>query len=214
VSNNPALETLDCNSNLLANLDVSSPHLNRLDCYKNQLTNLNVSNNPELEFLYCYENQLTSLDVSNDNALFYLHCQKNKLTNISVSNLSALIQLYCFTNQLKNEAMDNLLDNLPTQDNPQAVIVTISTSVDEKNVCTKDQVKVANLKGWKVMGYDVAYEDVGGRFFDYEGSDPAGIQTITLDNDSNVLIYDLNGRKLVKSNKGVNIIDGKKVIIK
>jgi hypothetical protein len=92
--------------------------------------------------------------------------------------------------------------------------VTISTSVDEKNVCTKDQVKMANMKGWKVMGYDVAYEDVGGWFFDYEGSDPAGIQTITLDNDSNVLIYDLNGRKLVKSNKGVNIIDGKKVIIK
>ena len=44
---------------------------------------------------------------------------------------------------------------------------------------------------------------------------PTGITSITLDKESqNVPIYDLNGRRLTEPQKGINIIGGKKVVIK
>lgn len=44
--------------------------------------------------------------------------------------------------------------------------------------------------------------------------DPSGVQSITSEKDINTCIYDLNGRKLQKPRKGINIIDGKKIIVK
>ena len=44
--------------------------------------------------------------------------------------------------------------------------------------------------------------------------DPSGIQDITLDKDSNAPVYDLNGRRLTEPAKGINIIGGKKTIVK
>ena len=43
---------------------------------------------------------------------------------------------------------------------------------------------------------------------------PSGIQCITLDVNANVSVYDLNGRSLEKSCKGINIINGRKVLVK
>lgn len=42
--------------------------------------------------------------------------------------------------------------------------------------------------------------------------DPSGIQGITMDKSIKSPVYDLNGRKLKKPSKGINIIDGKKVL--
>ena len=44
--------------------------------------------------------------------------------------------------------------------------------------------------------------------------DPTGVQSITLDKNNNAPIYDLNGRKLKEPSKGINIIGGKKVMVK
>ena len=44
--------------------------------------------------------------------------------------------------------------------------------------------------------------------------DPTGVQTITMDKSINGPIYDLNGRKLKEPRKGINIIGGKKVVMK
>lgn len=44
--------------------------------------------------------------------------------------------------------------------------------------------------------------------------DPSGVQSITLDKDINVPIYDMNGRKLKEPSKGINIISGKKYLVK
>jgi hypothetical protein len=43
---------------------------------------------------------------------------------------------------------------------------------------------------------------------------PAGINGIDLDNNKANPMYDLNGRRLDKPQKGINIIDGKKVMVK
>jgi hypothetical protein len=101
VSTNTALTTLYCDSNQLTSLDVSkNPALTYLNCYDNQLTSLDVSKNPALRYLYCHSNQLTSLDVSNNTALQYLYCNSNKLTSLDVSNNTALIFLACYSNPL------------------------------------------------------------------------------------------------------------------
>lgn len=43
---------------------------------------------------------------------------------------------------------------------------------------------------------------------------PAGIKGVHLDNDKDYPIYDINGRRLEAPQKGINIINGKKVIMK
>jgi hypothetical protein len=44
---------------------------------------------------------------------------------------------------------------------------------------------------------------------------PTSITRVTLDKETpNTPIYDLNGRKLAEPQKGINIIEGKKVLIK
>ena len=44
--------------------------------------------------------------------------------------------------------------------------------------------------------------------------DLTGIENVILDKEINSPVYDLNGRKLKNQEKGINIINGKKIIIK
>ena len=44
--------------------------------------------------------------------------------------------------------------------------------------------------------------------------DPSSVQFITFDKDANGHIYDLNGRKLKEPSMGINIIGGRKVLLK
>ena len=43
---------------------------------------------------------------------------------------------------------------------------------------------------------------------------PSGIKGVHLDSDKNYPIYDINGRRLEGPQRGINIINGKKVIMK
>ena len=96
-----ALDTLDCSSNQLTALDVSSnTSLTNLNCGGNELTSLDVSNNTDLTTLHCNNNQLTSLDVSNNTALTDLRCGSNELTSLDVSNNTALNSLFCYHNSI------------------------------------------------------------------------------------------------------------------
>ena len=45
-------------------------------------------------------------------------------------------------------------------------------------------------------------------------SDPTSIQNIKMDTNLDASIYNLNGQRLDKPRKGINIIRGKKVVIK
>jgi hypothetical protein len=101
VSSNIALTTLYCRTNQLTSLDVSSnTALTYLDCNYNQLTTLDVSTNTALTYLECSSNQLTTLGVSGTTALTTLWCSENQLTTLDVSNNTALTKLECSSNQL------------------------------------------------------------------------------------------------------------------
>ena len=108
------LETLDCDTNSLTSLDLTSNlSLKELDCQQNQLTNLNITQNSNLLILACLENQLTSLDISNNLLLSDLSCQNNQLTNLDLTNNTQLRQLICHDNNLTNitfSTTQNLLE--------------------------------------------------------------------------------------------------------
>ena len=177
------LTSLNCNDNQLTSLDVTkNAKLIHLQCYKNQLQSLDVSRCSVLASLNCNDNQLTSLDVSgctvltslscNNNlltsldmsgctVLTSLNCNDNQLISLDVSKNTALTSLYCYENQIKGIKMDTLVSTLPIQNQAQLYIINPS-SAQEGNICTKDQVKIARKRGWRV------YKSTGGY---YEGSE-------------------------------------------
>ena len=107
--------------------------------------------------------------------------------------------------------MDVLVKGLPqrTQQSYARLGVVDLTIESEGNVCTTAQVAMAKERGWNVLAYTGNY-----RWTDYGGSEPSGIHVFTLDKNANVPIYDLNGRRLKEPRKGINIIDGKTVVVK
>lgn len=98
-----ALTNLDCQDNLLTELDLSAcTKLSFLYCQDNLLTNLDINMCTELSSLYCQNNQLTDLDISNCTELMSLSCQNNHLTDLDASNNVKLSRLTCDNNQLSN----------------------------------------------------------------------------------------------------------------
>ena len=220
ISNNIALETLETSSNKLTSLDVSkNTNLTTLSCSANQLESLDVSKNTKLTTLSCGANQLESLDVSNNLALKYLNCEANELKNIDVSkntlletlycdinylthldvsNNKALIDLACYENQIKGEEMDILVNSLPTQS--YAEFNVYYPDDEEGNVCTKDQVSIAKQKGWLVLYWN------NGKWEEYGGSDPAAVESITVEKNEIAEVYTLDGKRIDFLQNGLNII--------
>ena len=80
-----SLVTLDCSSNNLFSLDLSSlNNLLNLDCSYNDLITLIV--NQEVKTLWCMSNQISTLDLSNNYNLSWLRCNANNLTSLDLRN--------------------------------------------------------------------------------------------------------------------------------
>ncbi len=65
-------------------------------------------------------------------------------------------------------------------------------------------------------GSKTAYQnaDYWRNFTNIVETDSSSVQSIPLDKSTNAPIYDLNGKKLREPSKGINIIGGKKVLLK
>ena len=174
LSKNTDLTYLHCGWNGLTSLDVSKNiELTTLYCHENQLTSLDMSNNTMLTELYCRNNRLTSLDVSKNTALTTLSCGDNQLTSLDVSKNTALTTLYCYCNHIKGKAMDELIASLPNVSKGEFSVICTQDE-NEKNVCTKAQVKVAKEKGWRVSDHSKeppSFETANDPDPEYEGSD-------------------------------------------
>ncbi len=98
-----ALELLECSSNSLSSIDISSNlFLKELIIDDNNLTSIDLTNNKELTYLTCDNNFLSTLDVSNNTKLEILRCYHNNLSQLDVSFLTNLISLDCMTNKITN----------------------------------------------------------------------------------------------------------------
>ena len=213
VSINTALTYLDYEGNKLTSLDISK-NTTLIEIYGdyNNLSNIDVSHNVALQKLNCGVNLLTSLDVSKNPNLTLIDCSNNFLTSLDVSKNTALTRLYCYGNSIYGNNMDKLVGSLPVQENAQFWVYN-SDDEDEKNVCTTIQVQQANAKGW------IAAYIKDGKGYRYNGSDPAAVENITVDNNEIAEVYTFDGKRIDSIQKGLNIIkmkDGttRKIIVR
>ena len=181
--------------------------LEELDCTTNQLKTLDVSKNTALTTLLCPENLLTTLDLSKNTALHTLHCGANLITTLDLTNNTALQTLVCLINLIDETEMGKLVASLPSVSNGIFYVIDI-LSEDEGNVITTEQVAAAKAKGWRVLGFD------GEDFMDYPGSIPVGISLTTQPSSLSHSIYNIAGQRQTQLRRGVNIINGRKVLMK
>ena len=59
--------------------------------------------------------------------------------------------------------------------------------------------------------YNAGYDKYFGNIVE---GDPSSVHNVTVDEVTEEIVYDLNGRKMKDARKGVNIIGGKKVVVK
>lgn len=161
-----AIEEILCSGNELRSLNLQGcKNLQLLECYYNNIESLNLATNSKLTKLSAKNNLLKTLDLSNNVKLTVLSCANNKLTSISLPENSTLLSVTCFNNQLKGDAMKNLMNSLPDINGKSITgegggeIMIVNTSVEDKNVCYKSDVKIATDKGWKVMDFNGDYTE-------------------------------------------------------
>ena len=93
------LNYLDCSSNDLTELDISSlTNLEWLRCQNNRLTALDVSHNTKLVALIFDNNYISAIDVSNNPLLEQLFCENTRITALDVSHNPELRMLGCGEN--------------------------------------------------------------------------------------------------------------------
>lgn len=93
------LQTFNCESNNLINLEVSNlVNLRNLGCSSNNLQFLDVTNNHNLFSLYCVGNNLSSLNLNECPIFFALICNYNNLTSLYLRNGSQEQQLFFSNN--------------------------------------------------------------------------------------------------------------------
>lgn len=207
------LTVLLCDQNALTEIDLSNnTELQELICETNPLTSLDLSKNIKLTALKCNYTPLTSIDVSHNTALQTLQCYGNRLTSLDVSHNPSLRAITCYRNLITGAGMDSLVNSLPTRDTNSELRVIWKE--DEQNSMTPEQVAAAKAKGW------TAYYYYSGTIWkEYEGSDdPTGIGGASHLNDKVQMIndkwYNLAGQRLGKMQRGINIVGGKKRLVK
>lgn len=233
ISKNTKLEWLECDDNKLTTLNISKNlELKSLYCYNNQLTSIDLTKNIKLEEILCPQNLLTNLDVSKNTALEYLECGRNQLTTLDVSHNPALKTVYCdanqfttldfsnnasltylfpYRNKIRGAGLDALINSLPIVSNGKIFFINNMWN-DEENECTTTQVAAAKAKGWTIFYQNGI--DWDWNWVEYEGIDPSGIIGTCVDRKSSGPKYNLSGQQLTTPRKGINIINGKKVIIR
>ena len=206
------LKTLVIYWNKLEKLDITTcPELTELNCYGNRLKELDVTKNPKLTILDCSSNDFSTLDVTHNPELESLICSGLKLNSLDVSQNQRLVSLECHSNQLLGESMDKIIKDLPITTN--GIFRAINDYFDYgykwvHNVVTTEQVNAALQKGWTTYHFE------GDTWYPYEGSESAGINDVMDDMNYTETIYTLSGQRLTMPQKGINIINGKKVLVK
>ena len=133
-----------------------------------------------------------------------LVCSGNQLTSLDVSQNTELKSLKCFSNFIKGDAMDKLINCLPLNTTNEKYEFEVIYGNDG-NICTTSQVAAAKAKGWTPY---IAWGE------EYLGSDPSNVDRIQKRVNSKFPVFNLNGQRMNKPRKGINIIGGKKVFVK
>ena len=102
ISRCTVLKELICHENITLDLS-NNAALDYLNCSYCQMTTLDVSRNPALTVLLCNNNQLTTLDISKNTDLQFLQCRNNPLQTLIISDSQ---QNASWLNDVKSEYPD------------------------------------------------------------------------------------------------------------
>ncbi len=215
LSNLIELQLLSAWDNQLDAIDVSMlPYLFYLDVEMNNLTTLNLTNNPELAYLFVSVNKLKTLDTSAMSDLEGINGYNNRFEYLDFTNNTGISELYLEGNCLSEGATDALIETLPSRTSTTQGVISIYNPSDnyDKNVCNKNSVAKAKAKNWAVKYCDenAADTDTDPYLKNYEGTEPTGINTMSLDEKSNGNRYNLSGQRVSNSYKGLMIEKGRK----
>ncbi len=151
-----ALQNLNCDTNKLTSLDVTScTNLTILNCKNNYLISLNITGLTYLQTVNCSDNYISSLNANGLVALQTLDCQSNQLTNLNVSGLTSLKDLNCKINQLSSLNLTNsiALERLECNFNAITNINVTGLSALTLFVCGVNQLTNLNLETLTALQY-------------------------------------------------------------
>ena len=149
LTNNSALEKLECGGNEFTTLDLSkNTNLKYFGFFNGKLSSLDLANNTNLEELYFCGNNFSTIDVSKNTNLKFLHLFSNQLITLDTSKNSNLQRLWVYTNPLTSmylgdsgSIMEVKFDNLPYP-------ITVSTATRTFDLSRLTGFKVDKASGW------------------------------------------------------------------
>ena len=213
ISNNIALKELHAGGNAIGSLDVSNNILlESLTCSTCQLTNINVSNNPDLTYLELYENQLTTLDISNNLDLEELSFASNQITSMDLNNHTVLIEIYAANNQLTSFNVKNgnntIITDFEADNNPNLYCIQVDnapystalwSSYIDAQTSFDENCESLGVNEESIFDTVSLYPNPSSEVFYVKG----------LQEDSQIKIYDFNGRSIlattINNNQSVNV---------
>ncbi|MEL1254673.1 leucine-rich repeat domain-containing protein [Flavobacterium sp. DGU38] len=140
ISNFSNLKTLQCGSNSLTSLNVTSlSKLQFLRCDYNLIASLEISGLSELTSLFCNANRLTTLNLTGLSKLHTINFEYNKFTELDLTSLSNLYSLICRSNALTSLKLSGLskLNNVDCEFNT-------FTSLEIKNLPALQRLDCSN----------------------------------------------------------------------
>ena len=102
------LVNLDCDGNLLTELDLSGlEKLEYVDCSYNNIKTFNVSGCKSLKWIYAYMNNISKFYFEGCNNLLIVQMWKNNLTSIDMSGMAELVYFDLRMNMLREAKFNN-----------------------------------------------------------------------------------------------------------
>lgn len=168
------------------------------------LANINISNSVTTigEWTFSYCSDITEITIPNSVTTIgkYAFSRCTDLNNVTIGNSVTTIESRAFSNCKSIKEIHSLATTPPNCNN----------KTFEENIYSAASLYVPTGSLATYLSADVWKE-----FLNTKEFDPAGINNVTIDEENGEkVIYDLNGRKLNAPQKGINIINGKKVMVK
>ncbi len=206
-----ALVSLEIDSNNLSSFDISGlTNLVMLDCEDNILTQIDVSANTNLMYLTCNDNLLTEIDLSENLQLEQLWCNNNQLTTLDLSANTHLNELYCDTNPLSSLNIQNGNNHNMLEFRALNVNANICIQVDDATLATA--ASSAPYNAWEIdasaqFSNDCGTVSVNDVLLQKVSISPnlvtdvLQVKNLEIENLSKIIVYNVLGKEVLKSNK-------------
>ncbi|WP_271765853.1 T9SS type A sorting domain-containing protein [Aquimarina algiphila] len=154
VSNQPALESLIVDGNLIETLSINSTVLKILQITGNELTTLDTSGFPLLRQLFVGGNDVDSLDLSLNPALDRLECQRTNIVFLDLSMLPNLENVRAFNTNLKflnvKNGNNTTIQQFEVHNNPDLECIEVDNAADAN-------AGLNNYAGWQIDAATSSY---------------------------------------------------------